>query len=100
MSRERREEILSEFNRLLDIMDELRAKCPWDRVQTWESLRTLTIEECYELADAIVAEKPDEISEELGDLILHIVFYAKIGDEKKAFSLLDVLKQINNVNIG
>jgi len=90
-----REEILEAFNRLLDIMDRLRLECPWDKEQTWESLRTLTIEECYELSDAIVAESSDGIREELGDLILHIVFYAKIGAEKKAFTLAQVLDKIN-----
>ncbi len=86
---------LEAFNRLLEIMDRLRAECPWDKKQTWESLRTLTIEECYELADAILDEDAEGVREELGDLILHIVFYAKIGEEKKEFSLEDVLNQIN-----
>lgn len=95
MNNSTREETLEAFNRLLDIMDRLRAECPWDKKQTWESLRTLTIEECYELADAIVEESAEGISEELGDLILHIVFYAKIGEEKKAFNLAQVLDQIN-----
>jgi len=90
-----RELALSSFNRLLDIMDELREKCPWDRKQTWESLRTLTIEETYELADAIIDEDAGGISEELGDLLLHIVFYAKIGEEKGAFHLHDVIDHIN-----
>ncbi len=91
-----REETIESFNRLLDIMDRLRVECPWDKEQTWESLRTLTIEECYELSDAIVAESAEGIREELGDLILHIVFYAKIGDEKKAFNLAQVLDKIND----
>jgi len=91
-----REETLEAFNRLLDIMDRLRLECPWDKEQTWESLRTLTIEECYELSDAIVDESAEGIREELGDLILHIVFYAKIGDERKAFTLAQVLDQIND----
>lgn len=90
-----REAILDSFNQLLDIMDRLRAECPWDKKQTWESLRTLTIEECYELADAVVEGSPDGIKEELGDLILHIVFYAKIGAEKEAFDLSQVLDHIN-----
>ncbi len=89
-----REGTLEGFNRLLDIMDRLRAECPWDKKQTWESLRTLTIEECYELAEAVVEESGDGIREELGDLILHIVFYAKIGEEKKAFTMTEVLNQI------
>jgi XTP/dITP diphosphohydrolase len=90
-----REETLQSFNRLLDIMDELREKCPWDREQTIKSLRTLTIEETYELADAILDEDLPGISEELGDILLHIVFYAKIGQEKEAFTMKDVIDGIN-----
>lgn len=90
-----RAEILQSFNRLLDIMDELRAKCPWDKEQTIESLRTLTIEETYELADAILDEDLPGICEELGDIMLHIVFYAKIGQEKEAFSMKEVIDGIN-----
>ncbi|MFW5759223.1 MAG: MazG nucleotide pyrophosphohydrolase domain-containing protein, partial [Bacteroidota bacterium] len=78
---------LRSFGELLTIMNELREKCPWDRKQTLESLRHLTIEETYELADAIIDNDLDEIKKELGDLLLHIVFYAKIGEEKKAFSI-------------
>lgn len=78
------------FGRLLDILDELRVKCPWDRKQTNESLRTNTIEETYELADALMREDNNEIKKELGDLLLHVVFYAKIGDEKQAFDIKDV----------
>lgn len=84
-----------EFQRLLNIIDELREKCPWDKKQTNESLRKLTIEETYELADAIISEDDDGIRNELGDLMLHIVFYAKIGMEKNLFSMADVLKGIN-----
>ena len=91
-----REEKLEAFNRLLEIMDELREKCPWDREQTLDSLRNLTIEETYELADAIMDQDLEEIRKELGDLILHIVFYAKIGSEKGAFDIADVLNGINN----
>ena len=91
-----REEKLEAFNRLLEIMDELREKCPWDREQTLDSLRNLTIEETYELADAIMDQDLDEIKKELGDLILHIVFYAKIGSEKGAFDIGDVLHGINS----
>ncbi len=87
---------LSEFKRLLEIMDELRAKCPWDKKQTLESLRYLTIEETYELSDAILAEDLDDIKKELGDLMLHIVFYSKIGSEKNAFDIADVLESISN----
>ncbi|MBI9069527.1 MAG: nucleoside triphosphate pyrophosphohydrolase [Salinivirgaceae bacterium] len=83
------------FGRLLEIMDELRAKCPWDKKQTLESLRTLTIEETFELADAIVDDDLEEIKKELGDLLLHIVFYAKIGSEKNAFDISDVIESIN-----
>jgi len=91
----RKEEKLKAFERLLEIMDELREKCPWDREQTLESLRNLTIEETYELADAIMDQDLDEIKKELGDLILHIVFYAKIGSEKGALDMADVLDGIN-----
>jgi XTP/dITP diphosphohydrolase len=88
------EEKLKAFKRLLDVMDELREKCPWDREQTLESLRNLTIEETYELADAILDQDLDEIKKELGDLMLHIVFYSKIGSEKGAFDVADVLHGI------
>jgi XTP/dITP diphosphohydrolase len=86
---------LAEFKRLLDIMDELREKCPWDKKQTLESLRKLTIEETYELGDAILQNNLQEIKKELGDLFLHIVFYSKIGSEKEAFTIGDVLEGIN-----
>lgn len=76
-------------------MDELREKCPWDSKQTMETLRTLTIEETYELADAIIDNDLDSIREELGDILLHIVFYAKIGKEKSAFDITDVMKGIS-----
>jgi len=82
------------FQRLLDIMDKLRENCPWDKKQTLESLRTLTIEETFELADAIMKQDLDGIKKELGDLFLHIVFYAKIGEEKNAFNITDVLNGI------
>jgi XTP/dITP diphosphohydrolase len=88
------EEKLKAFERLLNVMDELRAKCPWDREQTLESLRNLTIEETYELADAILDQDLEEVRKELGDLMLHIVFYAKIGSEKGAFDIADVLNGI------
>lgn len=89
------EEKLKAFERLLEIMDELREKCPWDREQTLESLRNLTIEETYELADAIMDQDLEEIRKELGDLLLHIVFYSKIGSEKGAFDIADVIEGIN-----
>ena len=90
----RREEQLQAFDRLLDIMDDLREKCPWDRKQTFETLRPLTIEETYELGDAILDQNIEEIRNELGDLLLHIVFYAKLGSEKKAFDIGDVAHHI------
>ncbi len=83
-----------EFVRLLTIMDELREKCPWDKKQTMESLRYLTIEEMYELADSILEEDFAGIKNELGDLLLHIIFYSKIGSEKNKFDIGDVLKGI------
>jgi XTP/dITP diphosphohydrolase len=86
---------LEAFKRLLDIMDDLRTGCPWDKEQTLESLRHLTIEETFELSDAILEGNLDEIKKELGDLMLHIVFYAKIGSEKKAFDITDVLEGIS-----
>lgn len=89
-----REEKLEAFGKLLDIMDDLREKCPWDKKQTMESLRILTIEETYELADAIMANDLEEVKKELGDVLLHIVFYSKIGEEKKAFDVADVLQAI------
>lgn len=82
---------LDAFERILTIMEELRAKCPWDRKQTIESLRTLTIEETYELTDAITEKDMQGIKEELGDLLLHIVFYAKIGEEQKAFDIESII---------
>lgn len=89
------DERLVAFKRLLDIMDELRAQCPWDQKQTLESLRYLTIEETYELSDAILEKDMDNIKKELGDLMLHLVFYAKIGSEQKAFDIKDVLDSIS-----
>lgn len=85
-----RSEKLEAFGRLLDILDELRVKCPWDRKQTNESLRTNTIEETYELCEALMRDDGVNIKKELGDLLLHIVFYAKIGDEKGEFDIKDV----------
>lgn len=82
------------FERLLNIMDELREKCPWDQKQTFESLRTLTIEETYELADAILEKDPKQIGSELGDLFLHLVFYCKIGQEQGSFDVEQVLNQV------
>lgn len=90
-----REQQLQAFGRLLDIMDELRLKCPWDKKQTFESLRHLTIEETYELGDAILDNDLQEIKKELGDLLLHLVFYAKIGSETKDFDIADVANSIS-----
>ena len=89
-----RQEKLQAFDRLLTIMDELREKCPWDRKQTLKSLRHLTIEETYELSDAILEEDLEEIKNELGDILLHMVFYAKIASEQKAFHIGDVLHAV------
>ena len=88
------EDKLDAFRRLLTIMDELREGCPWDREQTMQSLRNLTIEETYELADALMEDDLDGVAEELGDLLLHAVFYARIGDERAAFDIADVLHRV------
>lgn len=88
------DERLLAFQRLLDIMDKVRAGCPWDGAQTIQSLRHLTIEETYELSQAILNEDLDDVKKELGDLMLHLVFYAKIGQEKGAFDIADVLNGI------
>ncbi len=85
---------LEAFQRLLEIMDTLREQCPWDKKQTITSLRTLTLEETYELSDAIIADNKDEIKKELGDLIMHIVFYAKIASEAGLFDIKDVLNSV------
>src|SRR5690606_30560114 len=91
---EQREHQLKAFERLLTIMDELREKCPWDKKQTIQSLRHLTIEETYELGDAILDNNLQEVKKELGDLLLHIVFYAKIGSESGDFDIADVCNEI------
>lgn len=88
------DERLEAFKRLLDIMDKVRAGCPWDSTQTIESLRHLTIEETFELSEAILADDLNEVKKELGDLMLHLVFYSKIGSEKGAFDITDVLNGI------
>jgi XTP/dITP diphosphohydrolase len=87
---------LKAFERLLIIMDELRANCPWDKKQTMETLRHLTIEEVYELGDAVLDNDLDEVKKELGDVLLHIVFYSKIGSETKAFDIADVCNSISD----
>ena len=89
-----REEKMAAFGRLLDVMDELREKCPWDRKQTIESLRPQTIEETYELSDAILKGDLRELSKEIGDVLLHVVFYAKIGSEKGEFDIVDVINRL------
>jgi len=91
-----RKQQLEAFDRLLTMMNELREKCPWDKKQTLESLRHLTIEETYELADAILDNNLEEIKNELGDLLLHIIFYAKIGSETKSFDIADVANSISD----
>jgi XTP/dITP diphosphohydrolase len=91
-----KEKTIKEFIRLLDIMDVLRVKCPWDKKQTFESLRKLTIEEVYELADALDNNNFEDIKKELGDILLHIVFYAKISEENNQFDICDVIESINN----
>ena len=92
--KQKMQEKLAAFERLLQIMDELREQCPWDRKQTFQSLRNLTIEETYELADALLEEDLQEIKEEVGDLMLHMVFYAKIAEEKKAFHIGDAINAV------
>lgn len=92
MNRERQ---LQAFSKLLDIMDELREKCPWDKKQTMESLRYLTLEEVYELSDGILKNDLEEIKKEIGDVLLHLVFYAKIASEKQAFDVADVIESLN-----
>lgn len=82
------------FQKLLEVMDQLRAECPWDKVQTNETLRTLTIEETYELSEALISGNSADISKELGDLLLHVVFYAKIGEEQGTFNIATVMQQL------
>lgn len=88
-------EKLEAFSKLLDIMDDLREKCPWDKKQNLQSLRPLTIEETYELSDAILKEDLQEIKKEIGDVLLHLVFYSKIGSEKQSFDIADVINSLN-----
>ena len=90
-----RQEKLEAFGRLLDIMDDLREKCPWDKKQDFQSLRHLTLEEVYELSDSILEEDLHEIKKELGDVLLHLVFYAKLGSEKESFDIADVINSLN-----
>lgn len=90
-----KEQKLEAFGKLLDIMDDLREKCPWDQKQTLQSLRHLTLEETYELSDALLREDLQEIKKELGDVLLHLVFYSKIGSEKNSFDIADVINSLN-----
>ena len=95
MKKDRSKE-LAAFERVLDIMDRLREECPWDRKQTFESLRPQTIEETYELSDALMNNDLQEVSKELGDLLLHVVFYAKMGSEQGKFDITDVMDRMCN----
>ena len=90
-----RQEKIEALGRVIDTLDRLRVECPWDRKQTNESLRPNTIEEVYELTDALLASDNTNISKELGDVLLHILFYAKIGEEKEAFDIADVADRLN-----
>lgn len=96
MSKHTRQQKIEALGRVIDTLDELRVKCPWDRKQTNESLRANTIEEVYELSQALLAGKPEEIRKELGDVLLHVLFYAKIGEEKAEFDIADVADALNN----
>ena len=91
-----KEEKMEAFGRLLDVLDVLREKCPWDRKQTYESLRPNTIEEVYELCDALIKDDTDNICKELGDVLLHICFYAKIGSEGRRFDVADVCNKLTD----
>lgn len=86
---------IAAFSKLLDIMDDLREQCPWDRKQTFQTLRHLTLEEVYELSDALIDEDYQEIKKEIGDVLLHLVFYAKIGSENNQFDIADVINSLN-----
>ena len=89
-----KEEKLAQFARLLDIMDRLRAECPWNRAQTVDSLRPMTVEEVYELSDAVMKKNEEELKKELGDVMLHIVFYSKIAEEQGKYDVADVLEKV------
>lgn len=91
---EKRARQMEAFGRILDVMDDLREKCPWDREQTIKSLRTMTIEETFELSDAILNDDLHNVSKELGDLLLHVIFYAKIGEEQGSFDIVDVIDKL------
>lgn len=96
MIKHTREEKIEALGRVIDTLEELRVKCPWDRKQTNESLRANTIEEVYELAQALISDDVAEIRKELGDVLLHVLFYAKIGEEKDRFDIVDVADSLNN----
>lgn len=96
MNRHTRQEKIEALGRVIDVLDRLRAECPWDRVQTNQSLRPNTIEEVYELCDALLAEDNPNIKKELGDVLLHVLFYSKIGEEKEAFDIVDVADALNS----
>lgn len=89
-----KEEKMEQFGRVLDIMDKLRAKCPWNAAQTWDTLRPMTVEEVYELSDAVMKKEDQEAKKELGDLLLHIVFYSKIAEEQGKFDVADVMDRL------
>ena len=89
-----KEEKLEQFGRLLDIMDQLREECPWNAAQTFDTLRTMSLEEVYELSDAIMKHKDSDIQKELGDLMLHLVFYSRIAQEEGKFDVGDVINQV------
>ena len=91
-----REEKKEALGRVIDVLNELRVKCPWDAKQTNESLRANTVEEVYELCDAIINDSNEDIKKELGDVLLHVLFYAKIGEEKGAFDIVDVCDALVN----
>ncbi len=88
------EEKLSQFGRVLDVMRELREKCPWNAAQTMESLRPMTLEEAYELSDAILKKSESDIEKELGDVLLHVVFYSRIAEERGEFDIADVMDRL------
>ncbi len=88
------EEKLAQFSRVLDVMDKLRAKCPWNAAQTWDTLRSMTVEEVYELSDAVMKKSDKDVEKELGDMFLHIVFYSKIAEEQGKFDIADVIDKL------
>ena len=89
-----REEKLAQFGRVLDVMDKLREKCPWNGAQTWETLRSLTVEEVYELSDAVIKHEDSDVEKELGDILLHVVFYSKVAEEQSKFDVADVMERL------